>query len=483
LAREKILIVDDEENIQSLCKEILSRQNYLPVAVSTPNLALDRIRAEPFDLLLTDISMPQMDGLRLLKAVKEIQREITAVIITGHGTLDKAIESLHLGAQGFLVKPFTYQELLQVIAEALDRSRLIHENARLKLLMPLFEVSQNLLSETDPDVLFRQICTVAQGETSSDGVLLLIRDASGLAVRAEVPTGGASGAEQGFLEEHAHNALKSTDPLILIKSAPSDQKVRDAMERFGLSSVIGVPLFTKGDPLGVLMLYKRAEHPGYNQGDIELITILSGQAMVAIENARLFEGLQRAHFESMKALAQAIEAKDRYTRGHCDRMVDYAVALGDQLGLSAEEKKHLGYAAALHDIGKIGVHEGILNKSGKLTEDEYTAMKEHPAMGAEIVKGVDFLGPVVPMIYHHQERWDGQGYPGGLKGEEIPVGARIIAVLDTFDAMTSDRPYRKALPMEVAFSELRRCAGTQFDPRVVESLITLFQTMKQSGKH
>ncbi|MFQ5780644.1 MAG: HD-GYP domain-containing protein, partial [Nitrospiria bacterium] len=183
----------------------------------------------------------------------------------------------------------------------------------------------------------------------------------------------------------------------------------------------------------------------------------------------------RSHFESVKVLAQAIEAKDLNTSGHCDRMVEYALAVADRLGLSQEEKRHLGYGAALHDIGKIGIHESILNKPGKLTEEEYEAMKAHPGIGAEIIKDIEFLSDVVPLIYSHQERYDGTGYPEGLAGEEIPVGARIIAVLDTFDAMTSNRPYRKALPIEAVFSELRRCRGTQFDPNIVDAFIAIIK--------
>lgn len=477
MARQKILVVDDEENIQSLCREILSRQDYYTVTVGSAYLALDRIRKEPFDLLLTDINMPQMDGLRLLQAAMEIQRDITAVIITGHGTLDKAIKSLHLGAKGFLLKPFTHQELLQVIAEALERNRLFHENVKLRALMPLFEISQNLHSEIDQNALFNQVALVAQKETGSNGAFLMLRNGSKLELVAAAPAGEMDGKAYDFLSKQGEIALMGTDPLILGGSPPADPFLLNQMNRFGLGSIINVPLSVKGETFGVLILYKGTGNVSYNQADIELITILSGQAMIAIENARLFDSLQRAHFESMKALAQAIEAKDRYTRGHCDRMVEYALGVADRIGLSQEDKKNLGYAAALHDIGKIGVHETILNKSGKLTEEEYSKMKAHPVMGAEIVMGVEFLDPVVPMIYHHQERWDGRGYPEGLKEERIPIGARIIAVLDTFDAMTSDRPYRRALPAEVAFSELRRCAGTQFDPEVVESLITVIKEL------
>jgi HD-GYP domain-containing protein (c-di-GMP phosphodiesterase class II) len=181
--------------------------------------------------------------------------------------------------------------------------------------------------------------------------------------------------------------------------------------------------------------------------------------------------LEDFYFETVNALAQAIEVKDVYTGGHGDRLVDFAISIAERLGVSPEEKVWLKYAAALHDIGKIGVKETILTKPGKLTSEEYEEMKTHPAKGAEILKEVKFLAPVVPIVYHHQERYDGKGYPAGLSGNEIPIGSRIVAVLDAFDAMTTNRPYRKGLSTEVAINELRRYLGVQFDPQVVEAFL------------
>ncbi|HEY5600128.1 MAG TPA: HD domain-containing phosphohydrolase [Candidatus Manganitrophaceae bacterium] len=486
MTNEKILVVDDEANIRLLCEQILIRHGYLPTCVESSRKALAAVSEESFDLLMTDISMPEMDGLQLLQSVREFQDDLPAIVITGHGRLDQAIRSLHLGAQAFIVKPFTQQELLQAIQETLEKNRLAKENMRLKLLMPLFEISQNLLLELNPSALFTQIARVASKETKSDQVVLMSLDDpdAALEVKASFPPLEETERSKKLLDLFNQVGLKSVEnkePIIFIEEEGASD-IQGLLDEVGFSSFISIPLTCQGKISAVLNLFKRVGSVPYNQSDIELISILSGQAAIAIENARLFTGLEKSHFESMKALAQAIEAKDLYTRGHCDRMVEYALAIADRLGLSEEEKKHLGYGAALHDIGKIGIHELILNKSGKLTEREYEVMKGHPAMGAEIIKGVDFLSPVAPIIYYHQERYDGKGYPEGLSGEEIPVGARIIAILDTFDAMTSDRPYRKALPMEVAFSELRRCAGTQFDPKIVETLIAIIHE-DQIKKH
>ncbi|MEW6325686.1 MAG: HD domain-containing phosphohydrolase, partial [Nitrospirota bacterium] len=271
------------------------------------------------------------------------------------------------------------------------------------------------------------------------------------------------------------------DLLMLTPSGPGEPAIRAELEAAKFSSILCMPLVTKGRVVGALALYKGERKPSFTQVDIELLAILCSQAAIAIENIRLFEDLQRTHFEAMKALAQAIEAKDHYTRGHCDRTVEYAMAIAEQLGLPEEERQALRYAAFLHDVGKIGIHESILAKEGRLTEEEYRLMQNHPSMGAEIIKGVEFLRPVVPLVYHHQERFDGKGYPAGLSGEKIPLGARIVAVLDTFDAMTSDRPYRKAMSLSLAISELRRCAGTQFDPKVVEAFIAVLEAKYRTG--
>lgn len=485
MPREKILVVDDEANIRLLCNEILARHDYLPTCVDSPSMALRAVEEESFDLLMTDISMPEMDGLQLLQSIREFQEDLPAIVITGHGRLDQAIHSLHLGAQAFIVKPFTQQELLQTIQETLEKNRLTKENLRLKLLMPLFEISQNLLLEVNPSALFEQIVNVAFKETKSDQAVLILKDdtSGALEIKAAFPPLNLHNDGIELFERVGRKTIEAMEAVIHVDGGALDPECSELLKKREFSSLVSIPLSYQGKVPAVLSLFKRTDNIPYNQSDIELISILSGQAVIAIENAKLFDQLERSHFESMKALAQAIEAKDLYTRGHCDRMVRYALAIADRLGLSSEEKKHLGYGAALHDIGKIGIHELILNKSGKLTDKEYEIMKDHPMLGAEIIKGVDFLNPVVPMIYYHQERYDGKGYPEGLSGEEIPIGARIIAILDTFDAMTSDRPYRKALPMEVAFAELRRCTGSQFDPKIVETLIKIIQDDQQNDPH
>lgn len=190
---------------------------------------------------------------------------------------------------------------------------------------------------------------------------------------------------------------------------------------------------------------------------------------------RALWSLQNTYVATMKTLAQVVEAKDSTTRGHLDRAYEYGLALARMIDPDLAERPELGYGFFLHDIGKVGVPEQILCKVGPLTESEWEMMRAHPSIGAQIVAPIHFLGDAVEIIRHHHERMDGEGYPRQLRGEEIPLAARIFSVADSFDAMTSDRPYRKALPLERALQELEDGSGTQFDPDVVDAFMSLVE--------
>ncbi|MGA2612803.1 MAG: HD domain-containing phosphohydrolase [Spirochaetia bacterium] len=185
--------------------------------------------------------------------------------------------------------------------------------------------------------------------------------------------------------------------------------------------------------------------------------------------AEAFRKLQQANIETVKVLAETIEAKDPYTRGHCSRVRLLSTRIASAMGIVKAEIDVLEYGALLHDIGKIGIPERLLNKNGRLEEEEYNVFKSHPALGASILNAVEFFRPCLPIVHHHHEWFNGQGYPDHLAGEQIDLKARIVSVADAFDAMTSSRPYRPATSTDRACEELRRGSGTQFDPRIVEA--------------
>jgi len=200
---------------------------------------------------------------------------------------------------------------------------------------------------------------------------------------------------------------------------------------------------------------------------------------VAIENYRLNLDVEHTYVETIMALALAVEAKDPYSAGHSKRVGFYATKIGEAMGLEQEMLRTLQDAGVLHDLGKIGIKDEILLKTTPLTPDEAKIMQQHPIIGEAIVKPVRSLQKVVALVRHHHEHFDGSGYPGGLKGEEIPLGARILAVADTYDAMVTDRPYRKRLSIEEARAELRKSAGTQHDPVAIEAFLRVLAEKEQ----
>ncbi len=244
---------------------------------------------------------------------------------------------------------------------------------------------------------------------------------------------------------------------------------------------LSMPLLVKSKPVGVLNLNSKEGHKPFSDYNVKFLTLLAGEAAVMLHNIDLFDSLETFYLEMVRTLARAVDSKDAYTHEHSERASGVARRLAQEFDLPAPMIRYVEYAALLHDIGKIGIDEAILLKPGKLTAEEYEVMKKHPIIGHQILSPVKFLGPVAQMVLHHQEWYNGQGYPEGLKGEDIPLGARIVAIIDAWDAMTSDRPYRKALPREVAVGELRRGAGTQFDPKIVEIFLSLESEAPEHG--
>lgn len=238
-----------------------------------------------------------------------------------------------------------------------------------------------------------------------------------------------------------------------------------------IKQLLIIPIIVEDKVKGVINL----ENTSLNPDTIDLLMSFSEGAAVAINNARLYQKIQDSYFEIAKALSQAIEAKDPYTHGHSARVVEYTVLIAQKLDLQEEEKELLKYAAMLHDIGKIGVRGIVLNNPKGLTGEEYDEIKKHPLVGESIIKPIELLQPIRPLIKHHHEWYNGKGYPDGLSGENIPLGARILAVADAYDAMKSDRPYRKALTEETAIQELKRGNGTQFEPKIVEVFLEILK--------
>jgi HD-GYP domain-containing protein (c-di-GMP phosphodiesterase class II) len=270
---------------------------------------------------------------------------------------------------------------------------------------------------------------------------------------------------------------KQGKPLIVNhpEKDPRFLKEIDGKTKFKTRNLVCVPIKVKKKVIGVLEAVNKRGGEGFNKDDLSLFSSLADQVAIALDNARLYHDLEETFFETAESLAEAIEKRDPYTGGHTKRVGEYSLAIAKYLKLNRMERKWLKIASALHDIGKIGIEDRILRKPQQLNHDEFDAIKLHSNMGADILKHIRQLKEIIPGVKYHHEKMNGKGYPEGLKGEKIPILAKIVAVADTYDAMTTDRPYRAALPRETAIKELRKCAGTQFDRKVVEAFIQAFR--------
>ncbi|MFH1963292.1 MAG: HD domain-containing phosphohydrolase [bacterium] len=246
----------------------------------------------------------------------------------------------------------------------------------------------------------------------------------------------------------------------------------------GIASFLSVPLLIKDTVLGVLTVYSLTPHK-YTTEEIQLLSSLAFQSAIAIENKRLFTITKTNLINITRSLAEAIEAKDIHTRGHSERTVWYAVATAQEMGMPETAVETIEIATLLHDIGKIGVPEEILLKPCGLTQEEFEKIRNHPATSFKILSLGEFPKEIVAGVSQHHERMDGKGYPYGLSGDEISLEARIIEVADSFEAMTSNRPYKKATDVETAIMELKRCAGKQFDPNVVDAFLMVLEKRKK----
>src|SRR5215469_6390638 len=328
--REKVLVVDDEEAIREVVTTLLAAQGYHTVACPNGRLALDTFHKDTFDLVLSDIVMPEMDGLKLLSELRMDDPDVPVIMVTAMHDIAIALEAIRAGAYDYILKPFEKDQLYLSVRRALEHRRLVIENRTY-------------------------------------------------------------------------------------------------------------------------------------QSDLEqLVAERTQQLSIALQD------LEQSYDYTLEALGGALDAKDAETEGHCQRVTAFTITIAKAMGVDKALLRHIARGAFLHDIGKMGVPDSILRKPGPLTEEERAIMRKHCEIGFSVLERIPFLKEAAEIVLSHQECYDGSGYPRGLRGEQIPLGARIFAVADTLDAMISDRPYRKALPISAAREEIERFSGRQFDPQVVE---------------
>jgi putative nucleotidyltransferase with HDIG domain len=499
--KKRILVADDDPRVVELLQITLSGSGYEVLCAVDGREALEVATAKKPDLIILDVRMPKSDGYEVCETLKKGERQPCppVILISGQADASSRLQGLLRGADDFLIKPFSPRELLAKIERALtgfDNGRSTSDasaqlqrqvkrgeeelekvNNELKRLLytkdTLISLSQQLNSSLRLETLLDTFLLTIVGQLRVESACFLLaedRDSRvlvpsvskgvkrELVEKLQIPFDSAFGSVLA-----SHERPLDVDEL---ESYPEIGKHVKAVSAAGF--ILCHSIHVKGCFIGVLLLGERVHRNGFTALDMETLTSLSSSAGIAIENARLYNELQETYLATIKAFVNTIEAKDPYTRGHTERVAEYATAIAEGMGLSPEEIETIRFGAILHDIGKLGVYEQILWKPTALDEEEWKIVKSHPETGASILGGIKFLEKAIDIVRHHHERLDGRGYPDGLKGDELSLNARIACVADSFDAMTSDRPYRDALTVKEALAQMEQKVGTQFDPRVTE---------------
>ncbi len=337
-----------------------------------------------------------------------------------------------------------------------------------------YELNQSLGRMMDMDKLLEKIMEyIFEMFPAQRGYLMILNDKTNeleiKVLKRKAIKGKQDETDKIEVSKTIINMVLKEKKAILSDDARIDERfgMPDSVFLHDIRASLYAPLISERRAIGIICIDNFTSSHVFTENDLRFLTIIANQAAIAIENSRLHLHVRRLFLSSIRALANAIEARDQYTRGHSERVTEYSVKIAERMKIDKDELEKIRYAALLHDIGKINVKEGILNKPGKLTDEEFKIMSQHPVYGARIMEPVEEFRQMLPYMYHHHEKYNAGGYPEGLSGEDIPLASRILAVADSFDAMTSNRPYRKSLSIEHAVSEIEKNSGTQFDPRVV----------------
>lgn len=496
----RILIVEDDVVLGELLREYLQRLAHEKVRVCvTGSEAFAVVEEETFDCAFVDLRLPDIDGLRLLDAVKSQDPGLPVVMMSGYPTMEHTIEAMRKGASDFLTKPFTLQDVALTLERLTKERKLLMENlslqfesqARKELELVNRELEAKIREQTTLFEISKQIDAI---RSSEELYPCIVRLASSLVDVAKVSFFVLPPERNSLMLIAEHGAHRDEtascffpmpdDSLKEMLGQDSDHVLMHSEDFLKLFKSGRVPVSGRGDlscwPIrirGELFGFLTVSHNGTCAQDaltpmnVKIFDFLIRKAALAIENMALYESLIGNFYGILRSLVNALEAKDLYTGKHSERVTGYAIAIARNMQCSGAQIEVLQTVGYLHDIGKIGIKDSILNKPGPLTLHEFELVKEHPSIGESIVAELGLSHEERSIIRHHHERWDGGGYPDGLAGKEIPLLARIVTVADAFDAMTSKRAYREAMSPDEASRELKRSRAKQFDPQVLDAFL------------
>ena len=482
MVKAKVLVVDDDPLVRSVLCDILNTAGGYCADVAFDGLdALEKLKLSEYGIVFTDLTMPRLNGIDFLKEAQKIVPGTPIVVITGCSSIDNAVNAMREGARDFITKPFKIETVLSVASKIFGERSLLdriaahddYEHAVGKLNRELFKslheigILQSISNEIDGIFSNREIYQKLVEMVSR---LFMVKESSfGIVENGVLKIEAATGTTAkditiaGTIFE---NVFRTKSYYLAL---PGEVNPHDGIPL--TSPFFSIPLTMNNEVFGILNISNKAEGTTFTDYEISLALTFAKKTALRIENNALYEVFYNNLVNTLKSLVISIEARDSYTKHHSERVATYALQVADAMNLSTDEKEIIRFGGYLHDIGKIGVRDTVLLKPSRLTDEEFREIRLHPVIGDNIIKPIKFFPKERELIRHHHERFDGKGYPDGLEGKRIPIIVRILNVVDTYDAMTSSRPYRTARAHAFTIQELKRCANTQFDGEVVNAFL------------
>ncbi|MBI5237441.1 MAG: response regulator [Deltaproteobacteria bacterium] len=500
----RLMLVDDDSLVNEAITEYLGRKGWVVSAFLNAEDALRALRQDPmgYDVLVTDISMPELNGMDFLRMAKEETPYIPILMITGHPSIDSAVLALKRGATDFFTKPFKVQELEVAIRKAVGEARVLgsidmgrtNEPAAQRLVAGMPVIARRRLEEKIKELsilhtitetlddthakedIFRKTMDLAEIITDAETAFIMVveQDTQELVVisASGYDTDSVIGTRFALSEEPFNSVYRNKCySYALIDRAGLKGLGRDQSGAGERAPLLIMPMIINREAVMLMGLVLGVDNALVTSDGLMLLLNLTAKASLKLENIALTENIFSSIIGAITSLINALDARDTYTKDHSNRVTQYAVKIALMMKCPQDVLDCISFAGPLHDVGKIGIRDDILLKKGAFTPEERDEMKSHVLRGEEILRPLNLLDSEKAVVLYHHERWDGKGYPNGIAGKEIPTPARIFCVADTFDAMTSSRPYRSALTLDIAREEIIKCSGSQFDPEVVEAFL------------
>lgn len=474
----KILIVDDEIGIIDSLSVVFERNGYTCEGEINPVAAIEKIRKNNYDILILDFLMQPIHGDKVVENIRQFNKELYILLLTGHKDLAPPLETVkRLDIQGYCEKSDRFDQLLLLIESG------VKSIEQMKIIRKYSDGFEKILRTAPKVYKLNPVKDILQEALRSLAMIVETENAF-IMVEQKFGQGCCAFAGKGFFagnfDEIYRNVLQQR-PIIL----KHVENIRSSNVSYRDDKFVMMPLLDESR-MNNGVLYVEAE---VGDEEMNFLEIYANQISSAVNNAILhdlvnmkneelkntYDRLKIYYMDTIETLRLAVDAKDVYTRGHSDRVSYYCVKMGKEIGLSDDDIEKLRIAGIFHDVGKIGTNDDILLKTGRLNSKEYDEIKKHPIKGAHILSAVTMFKDIAPIIEAHHEYIDGSGYPYGLKGDEIPYLARILAIADAFDAMVTNRVYRVKLELLEAKKQLMEGAGTQFDNEIVEVFLRLLE--------